>query len=166
MSLPHEPDERATLPVVVMPAGQSPLLDALNDRCFLEREGIIPEDPSIPLEASVDLVVGLGLAGVYRDHVRATGQVYRCPDWCTAKDHPRAGIWDARLDGIAHATDEFTLEGGDADDFVVRVEQFEGEAPTVMVYSDLQELTAAGARQVAAALLNAADVLDRIGGEL
>ena len=172
MSLPHEPDERATLPVVRSLGWNrdSELLDGIADRAYLEREGIIPEDPSIPMERSAELVAELGMTGAYNEHLRATGAVYTCPDWCEGGDHPRTGIVDPLEGGPLHVAAEYSWGRTvlrTVEEFNVSAYQLEDEDEAhIEIYSSASGVEADEARRMAAALLNAADMLDKIRGEL
>lgn len=98
----------------------------------------------------------------YEAHVRATGPMYACPPWCSSTHHPRAGIAEGAL---VHEVD---LPGVSAPGlgFWADVSQSLGaDAPEIWANLELRRgMSSADARQIAAALLAAADALDDITG--
>jgi hypothetical protein len=156
-----EPELRATLPVVSGHTHLDAVTLAALDRSFLDRQGIAPWDDSVPWSESAAWVKAHGYAGVWERHVRAHGQVYECPGWCQAVDHPRQGIIHAG-DGPIHAACEVEVGAGRSAVVVLLAADDAALAPALRVYAEDGQLSTGEARQLAAALLNAADALDAI----
>lgn len=178
MSLPENDDEaRAVLPVY-LPGRRRGDIAAWLEYFWLEERGLLPAGADgwdgPPADAPA-LLERFGLAGLYEAQVRATGTFYRCPSWCES-DHPRAGVWD-RIYGEPpfHAAFRWSWDNrdrcdsgpGSVEELSVDVEQTECDdaaATGITVYGN-GVLTGGEARVMAAALLNAADVLDAIRGQ-
>ena len=192
MSLTQDQLNRAELPVVTfLGVPDDPETWDYLDACHLHRQGLI--DPSLMAwEGQIDVPAGAlapqrfvsaekwakvqaildttGQRGAYEAHVRATGIVHVCPDWCPADDHPRAGIYDLEAPEeavIAHTRDLWTLnteEDEPKSEVHIALERWEGyreaDKGTNLYLHAEAPMTAAQARQVAAALLDAADTLD------
>lgn len=147
--------DRDTLPVYLGPFVSAEDRRA-SDAMQLVAEGLIaPSDALMNYEHLVD---DLHLHGAHEAAVRATGTVYACPDWCDATDHARVGLHDG-LVAPGHHTARAEVAGLRVG---VAQEDHPGAVASVLLGGDV-DLTAAQARQVAAALLNAADALDGIG---
>lgn len=148
------PNRIDDLPVYYQLGGHNPPADvrALLDGCHLQESGLV--DRAADLPEVLRLVADLGQDGCYEQHVRATGAVYECPPWCVASDHARRGLYDPQ----GGAPDHVAFDGGG-----VTVGACDGD-PVQLHCEGADGLTAVGARRLAAALLDAADVLDRISG--
>jgi hypothetical protein len=148
------PNATHDLPVYFQLGGHNPPPDvrALLDGCHLQEHGLI--DTTADLGEVLRLVADLGQGGCYEAHVRATGVEYRCPDWCVSPDHARRGLYDPQGGAPDHVAYDSAVG--------VYVGACDGD-PIQLDVSVEGALDAAQARRLAAALLDAADVLDQAG---
>lgn len=170
------PATRAYLPLV-------PVLGSLEDpewAAFLDIEHLaatrgpigqtiwpvmLPDSPRGELFSQrVEQLHMSGQAGAYTRWLRDNGIIRQCPPWCISTDHPRAAIWDPDRDTehIAFTAEVPTTEMPHRNGAVtVQVSTFQDLPPQVWVY-DAEILTGSEARQLAAVLAEAADVLATI----
>lgn len=163
--------DRAVLPVVWEIGDDSPRWQAYRDLDHIGQENLA----SIGLDPNADPLVLTDLAhlpqtfaaldaagkrGCADADARATGHVYACPAWCIA-DHPREGIAEADALGPVHAAGPgWEVPTTGRTPVYVDVEAFPGEPARVRVGDE--DLTAAQARALACALVEAARLLDQV----
>lgn len=156
---PTPSPDRHALPI----AWESTPGDPFVDVDFLVCDGLLSRDVdymSQPREALERLLDELGQRGCYETHVRANGMVYQCPSWCVG-DHPRAEICEDEDNPPVHIATltPVHLAAGQVVDVDVYAAE---EHPQIAVGTQLALTNADDARALAAALLNAADVLDAV----
>ena len=170
---------RARLPLV-------PVCGSLEDEqwaAFLDIEHLaesrggleIPWPAAIPesldrgelFSQRVEALGEIGGHGAYARWLREHGIIRQCPPWCISTDHPRVAIWDPGRERVhvAYRADvpvaQSARRGGEA--AYVEVFTFD-DGPARIVVWDVEELTGGEARQLAAVLAEAADVLATIEG--
>lgn len=184
MSLSQDQHNRADLPLVP-PFGRPDDAEAWADldADLLARQGLIdgdllvthtadgwiPEPTPENRQRVQDMIDATGQRGVYAEYLRRTGTVRVCPEWCDS-DHPRAAIYDPYLDRdtIAHRRSMARIDRPEGREFAeLNFEQWEGrdigDDERLILYLDAQTpLNSAQARQLAAALIDAADLLDAV----
>ncbi len=93
--------------------------------------------------------------------------VYACPWWCTAVDHPRRGVYElddvTEIGAVIHRA-LFPAVPLDGAPHVEVLALDNADEPPCLVVCDAQSLYSEQARELAAALMSAADLLDQCAG--
>jgi hypothetical protein len=91
--------------------------------------------------------------------------VYACPWWCRSVDHPRRGVFELDQLGIGAPVHRVVFGAVESEygRALVEISHVDNDSapPVVSVVGDCELPTAAQARQVAAWLIEAADLLDQ-----
>lgn len=167
------PAVRAHLPLV-------PVLGTLEDpewSAFLDIEHLaadcgagrgtiwpakLPDSPRGELfSQQVEQLRQSGQAGAYTRWLRANGIIRQCPPWCISEDHPRAAIWDPDRDEEHIAWTAEVPTGPESRPAYIQVSTYADLGPQLWLW-DVEVLTGTAARELAAVLAEAADVLATI----
>lgn len=180
MSMPKDVEamQRDTLPVYpwIGAAHDGPSWAAMRDLMHLVESGlldrrfsvqelpdgtVIPQPSQDAFAEGVALLEETGQLGVYERHVRATGTVYECPEWCQAVDHPRVGIFDSTAMDCGPNHRMVLPAAPDGQDLTV-VGGVDGEL--VIVVDQAFEVSPVQARVLAGQLLAAAERVESLAG--